>query len=250
MAPRRRAAACGRPGTRARAGRRARGGRGPAGLGGGAGGGTGFRAPPVGGRLHRRRVRLRRRPDRQRDPPRAATAVPAVVPRRDDRHAQRAGRGRRARRGQPLRHAAARLADDGRRAARRPPGAAAPADARRRSDVPPARRRRARAQAGQHAGLPARRGAADVLRRAGRGLAGGFQGHRQAVPRPLQAAAVRPRRLRLGGAAHRRADHSRARSSGPRRSTPRSATSSRWPGCSARRTSRSRRCSRCWGRSG
>ena len=37
--------------------------------------------------------------------------------------------------------------------------------------------------------------------RAGRRLAGGLQGHRQAVLRALQAAAVRPRRLRVGGAA-------------------------------------------------
>ncbi len=44
-------------------------------------------------------------------------------------------------------------------------------------------------------------------RRAGRGLAGGLQGHRQAVQRALQAAAVRPRRIRVGGAAYRRADH-------------------------------------------
>ena len=61
-------------------------------------------------------------------------------------------------------------------------------------------------------------------RRAGRGLAGGLQGHRQAVQRALQAAAVRPRRLRLGGAAHRRCRSCRCRSSGPRRSTRCSAT--------------------------
>ena len=43
-------------------------------------------------------------------------------------------------------------------------------------------------------------------RRAGRRLARGLQGHRQAVPRALQAAALRSRRLRVGGAAHRRTD--------------------------------------------
>jgi 1-acyl-sn-glycerol-3-phosphate acyltransferase len=40
-----------------------------------------------------------------------------------------------------------------------------------------------------------------------RGLAGGVQGDRQALLRPLPAAALRPRRLRLGRAAHRHADH-------------------------------------------
>ena len=52
-----------------------------------------------------------------------------------------------------------------------------------------------------------RRRAAAGLRRAGRCLARGLQGRRQAVQRALQAAAVRPRRVRLGGPAHRGADH-------------------------------------------
>ena len=60
---------------------------------------------------------------------------------------------------------------------------------------------------GQHAGLQPGRRAAAAARGAGRRLAGGLQGHRQAVPGPLQAAALRPRRFRLGRAAHRRADH-------------------------------------------
>ena len=55
--------------------------------------------------------------------------------------------------------------------------------------------------------------------RAGRGVAGGVQGHRQAVPRALQAPAVRPGRFRVGRAAHRHADHPGARSWAPRRST-------------------------------
>ncbi len=60
-------------------------------------------------------------------------------------------------------------------------------------------------------------------RRAGGGVAGGVQGHRQAVRGTVQAAAFRPRRLRVGGAAHRGADHPMRRSSAPRRPTPRSA---------------------------
>ncbi len=47
-------------------------------------------APAADRRLRGRRVRLRRRPDRQRHPPAAAAAVPDVVPGRDHRPAQRA----------------------------------------------------------------------------------------------------------------------------------------------------------------
>ena len=70
-------------------------------------------------------------------------------------------------------------------------------------------------------------------RRAGRRLAGGLQGHRQAVRRALQAPAVRPGRLRLGRDAHRRTHHPAVGGRAPRRSTRWSATSPRWPGCSA-----------------
>ena len=87
------------------------------------------------------------------------------------------------------------------------PGAPAPAAARRRPGLHDADRRAAGAQGRHDAGLQRRRRAAAELRRAGRGLAGGLQGHRQAVQRALQAAALRPRRVRVGGAAHRRADH-------------------------------------------
>ena len=98
------------------------------------------------------------------------------------------------------------LMTDG-RAPRRPPGAPAPAAARRRPGLPAAGRRRAGPQGGTT--LACNEDAERLLqrRRAGRRLARGLQGHRQAVRRALQAAAVRPRRLRLGGAAHRRADH-------------------------------------------
>ena len=68
-------------------------------------------------------------------------------------------------------------------------------------------RRRAGPQDRHDAGLQRRRRAAAAAGRAGRRLAGGLQGHRQAVPRALQAAAVRPRRLRVGGAAQPGADH-------------------------------------------
>ena len=111
--------------------RRARRRSAPARLGGRARRRARLPAPPPDRRLRRRRLRLRRRPHRQRHPPAAAAALPDVVPGRDHRPAPRAGRGRRAGRRQPLRHPAARRADDLGRAARRPPGAPAPADARR-----------------------------------------------------------------------------------------------------------------------
>ncbi len=136
------------------------------------------------------------------------------------------------------------------RAARRPPAATAPAHAGRRPDVPAAGARRAGPQAGRHAGLQPGRRAAAVRRRAGRGLAGGLQGHRQAVPGPLQAAALRPRRLRLGRAAHRRADHPvldrRGRGDLPEDRRPQAA------GAAARRPvlPGDADCSRCSGRSG
>ena len=74
-------------------------------------------------------------------------------------------------------------------------------------------------------------------RRPGRRLARGLQGDRQAVLAALQAPAVRPRRVRQRRAAHRRTRSSRSRSSAPRRPTRWSATSRRWRGCSASRTS-------------
>ena len=61
-------------------------------------------------------------------------------------------------------------------------------------------------QVRRHPRLQPRRRAAAQQRRARRRLPGGLQGRRQALQRALQAAALRPRRLRLGGAARRRAD--------------------------------------------
>ena len=84
-------------------------------------------------------------------------------------------------------------------------------------------------------------------RRAGRGLARGLQGHRQAVHRALQAPALRSRRLRRRRRCAPASRSCRCRWSAPRRSTRWSATSRRWPGCSACPTSRSRRSSRWLG---
>ena len=102
-------------------------------------------------------------------------------------------------------------------------------------------------QGRRHPGLQRGRRADAARRRAGRRLARGLQGHRQAVRRALQAAAVRPRRLRLGRAAHRRADHPAV---GRRRRGDLPAgrqRARRWRGCSGCPTSRSRRSSRWLG---
>ena len=77
-----------------------------------------------------------------------------------------------------------------------------------------------------------RRRAAAARRRAGRRVAGGLQGHRQAVQRALHScsasAAAASCTPRCGPAPR----SSRCRSSAPRRSTRCSATPRRWPGCS------------------
>ena len=88
------------------------------------------------------------------------------------------------------------------------PARPVPAHARRRPGVPHAGARQ-RWPARPAARWPASEDAERLLarRRTGRRLAGGVQGHRQAVPRALQAAAVRPRRVRARGDQDRRADH-------------------------------------------
>ena len=86
--------------------------------------------------------------------------------------------------------------------------------------------------------------------RARRRVPRGVQGHRQAVPGPVQAAALRPRRLRHGGAAHRGADHpvlDRRRRGDLPDDRRRQAAG---PAARRCRTSRSRRRSRCSARSG
>ena len=227
-----------------RAGRRRRRGRvGPQGRRA-----AGVPAPAAHRRLRGRRVRLRRRAVRQGAAGRAAAAVPAVVPGRGARHREHPGQRRRAGGRQPLRHHRARLADDPARRARRAPAAPARCAcsaptwcSRRRSSSEFARKTGSTLACNADAERLLERG------RAGRGVPRGLQGHRQAVHRAVQAAAVRPRRLRVGGAAHAGADHAGARSSAPRRSTRSSATPARSPGCSGCRTSRSRRRSRWLG---
>ena len=172
-------------------------------------------------RLRGRRLRLRPRPHRQRPAAAAAPALPEVVPGRDDRPGQRPRRRRRAGRRQPLRHHPAGRADDLGRAARPPPGAPAPAACSAPTWSSGCRCVGAAGPQGrQHAGLQRRRGAAAGRRRAGRRSGPeGFKGIGKPFSRPLQAAAVRPRRLRLRGAAHRHADHPVLDRRAPRRST-------------------------------
>ena len=76
-----------------------------------------------------------------------------------------------------------------------------------------------RAQGRPHHGVHRRRAPAAGRRRADRGLPRGLQGAGQALQGSLQAAALRPRRVRLGRAARPRRRSCRARSSAPRRST-------------------------------
>ena len=91
---------------------------------------------------------------------------------------------------------------------------------------------------GADARLHRRRRAVAAQRRARRRVAGGLQGDRQAVPGALQAAALRPRRVRPARRCAPARRSCRCRSSGRRRSIPSWATSSRWPGCWACRISR------------
>ncbi|WP_278257457.1 1-acyl-sn-glycerol-3-phosphate acyltransferase [Nocardioides convexus] len=83
----------------------------------------------------------------------------------------------------------------------------------------------------------------------GRGVARGLQGHRQAVLRPLQGCSASAAAASCRPHCAPACRSSRSRSSARRRSTRWSATSRRWPACSASRTSRSRRSSRSSGRS-
>ena len=80
------------------------------------------------------------------------------------------------------------------------------------------------AQGRHHPGLQRGRRADAQRRRAGRRLARGLQGHRQAVRRALQAPALRPRRLRRRRRCAPASRSSRSPSSAPRRSTRWSAT--------------------------
>ena len=209
----------------------------------------GVPAPAVDRRLRRRRVRLRRGGHRAVLPAAAAAAAAEVVPGRGRGVGEHPDRGRRADGRQPLRHDAARRPDDdGRRSTTAPAatcGRSAPTWCSScRSSGELARKGGATLACNEDAERMLRGG--ELVGR----VAGGLQGHRQAVLRALQAAAVRPRRLRLRGDADRRADRAvldrRRRGDLPAgRQHAR-----RWPGCSACPTSRSRRSSRCsarWG---
>ena len=122
-----------------------------------------------------------------------------------------------------------------------------PAAARRRPGLPAAVRQHVGPQGRRHPGLQRGRRADARRRRAGRGLARGLQGHRQAVQRALQAPALRPRRVRRPPRCAPACRSCRSRWSAPRRSTRSSATCPRSPGCSASPTCRSRRSSRWLG---
>ena len=86
-------------------------------------------------------------------------------------------------------------------------------------------------------------------RRARRCLARGLQGHRQALLRALQAPALRPRRLRLGRAAHRGARSCRCSVVGAEEIYPLVGNVPSLARLLGSPTSRSRRCSRRSGRS-
>ena len=173
---------------------------------GSTGGGRRLRPVPDERRLRDRRVRLRSRVHHQDLPAAAAAAGPVLVP----------GRGPRRR-------------EPARPTARRCWSPTTPAPCRwtgwscTRSSMTRSRRHvrmlgadlifktpfsaRPCPQDRHHAGLPGGRRAAAGVQPAGRGLPGGLQGPRQAVRRPLQAAAVRPGRLRLGRHPRPGADH-------------------------------------------
>ena len=177
--------------------------------------------PAPGGRAARPPARDRARPpghrlgplgaDRGPDGPHGLRlALPLLVPLRGRGHRERARHRRRAAGLQPLGRAAARRGDDhqGDQGGARPPAAAAPhrrALLQGLSGLQHARgqdRRRARPP-GQRAPPAGRRGAARAR------LPRGPQGHGEALQGPLQAAPLRPRRLRRGGDARAGADRAR-----------------------------------------
>ena len=131
-------------------------------------------------------------------------------------------------------------------AARRASGAPQPAAARRGPGLRGARAVLSGPPVRAHPGLPGQRPPAAARRRAGRRVPGGVQGHRQAVPRPVPAAPVRPRRVRGVRAARPGADHPvrdrRRRGDLPDDGQRQAAG----PGRCTCPTSRSPRCSRGW----
>ena len=170
-------------------------------------------------RLHRRRVRLRSAPQRRYLFAFAASVLQVVVPGGGQRYREPAEERCRAGGGQPRRRAAVRRADGVGGGARQPPRPPRPAAAGRRHGVRPADGRPGRAQGRSHHGVHRRRAPAARRGRADRRVPRGLQGPGQALQGPLQAAAVRSGRLRVGRAARPRHPSCRARSSAPRRST-------------------------------
>ena len=157
------------------------------------------------GRLHpvpdewpvrHRRVRVRSRVHHQGVPADPAPARPELVPGRGAGHREPADHRFGAAGLQPRRHHA--VGRHGAAVGRLRRDRAARPDARRRPDLQDPVLPRLRAPDRHHPGLSGGRRAAARLRPAGGRLPGGVQGARQAVRRPLQAAALRPRRLRLG----------------------------------------------------
>ncbi len=181
---------------------------------------TRVRAAPAERSLRTGRVRLRPRARRHRRAARLPAALREVLPRRGERHRERAAHRARAAGGQSRRWAVAvGRGDDRRRRPHRTPGGTVPAPARCRPALRDARRGHAGAPLRRDAGLPRRRRPVAARRRAGRRLARGVQGHRQALPRPLPAAALRTRRLRAVRDHAPGPRSSRSRSSARRRST-------------------------------
>ncbi len=119
---------------------------------------------------------------------------------------------------QPLRHHRPRRDDPRRGPARPAPDQPPPAAARRGPGLPDALRLRDRPQDRRHRRLQRRRRTAAARRRTGGRLPGGLQGHRQALLRALQAAALRPGRVRRRRRCAPAPRSCRWRSSAPRRS--------------------------------
>ncbi len=178
-------------------------------------------AEPAGRPLHRGRVGLRRglRPARSsRSSTSSTTSGGASRPpgwRRSGARARAAGR-------QPRRHPALGRDDDVDRAPARAPAAALPALPGAGLGLPAALGLDRHPQGRRRGGLALQRAPAAGGRPARGRVPRGGQGHRQALLRALPAPALRPRRVRRAGPAHRRA------------------RSCRWPWWAARRSTR------CW----
>ena len=201
------------------------------------------------GRLHGRRIRLRQAPQRSNLSSFAARAVSQLVPGRGQRDREPAGHRCGPHRRQPRGRAPDGRADGLGRRARQPSAPAGSAPAGRRHGLRHARDGAGGAQGGPHDGVHGRCPPAAGRRRAHRGVPRGLQGSGQELPRPLQAAALRPRRVRLRRIARARTDRAvlDRRVGGDLSDARRREAAG--PAARACRTSRSRRCSRWPGRS-